>query len=121
MKTSDTPLHERHPTNADILRRAAAVASSFRKIFWMAAALLCAGTLLYAWKDHSWGALFMALVGAPLANLILIILGVIGAVILRWKHPSIPAVDLFPTIIVAPLLSAIINLVATFLMPLHGC
>jgi len=90
---------------------------------WFAAVTLavCLVSVFLAWQDRSWGALYIALLACPVANLVLMVLGSVAAFILRRRHPEAKLGSMLSTVLSLPPIGVLVTVVATFMMPLHGC
>ncbi len=73
------------------------------------------------WKDKSWGALYMAVVVCPAANLGLMFLGSIAAVIFKRFNPDAELGSMLGSVLGLPPLGALATAVVIFMMPLQGC
>lgn len=90
---------------------------------WFAAVTLgiCLISIFLAWQDQSWGAFYIAVVGCPVANLVVMVLGTVAAFFVRRRHPESKLGAMLSTVLVLPPLGALATAIATFMMPLHGC
>jgi hypothetical protein len=86
------------------------------------AAILLAGTAIWwASEDKSWGAVWIAFIGAPIANGSLMVLGVVLGWMIRKNSPAHRKMPLYFPIVLAPVLGIIMTFVAILCMELHGC
>jgi ABC-type transport system involved in cytochrome c biogenesis permease component len=90
---------------------------------WFAVVSLCVClvAIVLAWLDKSWGALYIAIVACPMANLVLMILGTISAFIVKRFNPRTKLSSMLVLVLCLPPLGALATAAAVFRMPLHGC
>lgn len=93
----------------------------FKRWFAVATLAVCLVSVFLVWQDRSWGALYIALFASPVANLVLMVIGSVAAFIVRRRHPEAKLGSMLSTVLSLPPLGALVTVVATFMMPLHGC
>jgi hypothetical protein len=74
-----------------------------------------------AWQDKSWGALWFALIGAPLLNLVLAFVGVAASAILASMRPQFSVGRHLAVCLGVPAAAVVVDLLVIFSMDLHGC
>jgi uncharacterized membrane protein YhaH (DUF805 family) len=92
-------------------------------LLWFAAVtvLLCLSAIWFSWQDKSWGAIYIAIVACPTANLVLMFLGTMAAFVVRRLHPEAKLGPMITTVLALPPIGAVVTLIVTFTFDLHGC
>ena len=93
----------------------------FRKWFALITLAVCLVSISLAWQDRSWGALYIAFVGCPVANFGLMVLGTVAAFVIKRHNSEMKLGAMLSTVLSLPPLGALAAFIATFMMPLHGC
>ena len=101
--------------------RSRASAQGFNTWFAIASLVLCSVALFLAWQDQSWGAIYIAIVACPVANLVLMLLGIIAAFTFRRFNQGTKLGSILVPVLGLPPLGALSTAMAIFMMPLHGC
>lgn len=101
--------------------RSRASARVFNTWFVVVSLGICLVAIFLGWQDKSWGAIYIAAVACPLANLVLMLLGTIAAVIFRRFNPNMKLGSMLPSVLGVPPLGALATAMAIFMMPLNGC
>jgi len=83
--------------------------------------LLCLSAIWFSWQDKSWGAIYIAIVACPTANLVLMFLGTMAAFVVRRLHPEAKLGPMITTVLALPPIGAVVTLIVTFTFDLHGC
>ena len=77
--------------------------------------------IFLASRDRSWGALSIAIMYSPIANLVLMLLGAIAASIVHRLNPATRLGSMMAWVLGLPPLVALVTGVVIFMMDLHGC
>lgn len=96
-------------------------ARRFTLIVWIMSLITAIVATWLAWTDKSWGALWIAFIGAPVVNVVILIGSLITLSIFRHRNRTMPQGIPMMTAVFAPLTSCIITDIAIFSMGLHGC
>lgn len=86
--------------------------------------LLLVGNLLVlsaAWQDKSWGALWMAIIGSPGLNIILMVLGLTAIPSLKRRDPEFSLGRHLAVTLGLPIAAVVANFLIILSMDLHGC
>lgn len=108
------------PTSA-CMNRVSNPVPMFNAWFSVLVFLLNATAIWLSWEDKSWGALYIAIIACPVANLILMLLGTLAALIVKKLNTHAKLVQMLPVVVGLPLFGAAATLVTTFTLELHGC
>jgi len=98
--------------------------SASRKFLWsylIVSLLVCLSLTYVSWMDKSWGAMWIAIVGSPIANLVLMILGFSTATTIHRHNPLVKVRRLRLAVFAFPVIGALSTFVATFMLGLRGC
>ncbi len=98
-----------------------AIMRVFKGWFAVVTLAVCLVSVFLVWQDRSWGALYIAIIACPVANLVLMVLGSAAAFMVRRRHPETKLGVMLSTVLSLPPLGALVTVVATFMVPLHGC
>jgi hypothetical protein len=74
-----------------------------------------------AWRDQSWGALSIAIIYSPVANLLLMLLGAFAAFIVQQLNPGTRLGSMMSWVLGLPPFVAFATGLVVFMMGLHGC
>jgi len=92
-------------------------ARTFNAGFGVLLAVANLGAFAIAFQDKSWGALWVAIIGGPITNAVLLVGGILAAVFLKRRQKQASLVLIF----VGPIVAALGLLGAILLLDLHGC
>lgn len=105
----------------DQKRQGGAIARLFNFCFSIISVLILLVAVGLAWRDQSWGALYIAFIASPIANLALMILGSVSAFVVSRINQGTRLSSILPLTLGLPPLGALIIVIVTLMMPLHGC
>jgi hypothetical protein len=91
---------------------------------WTFLALVAAGNCLIlsaAWQDRSWGALWMAVVGGPILNGVLLISGLVAIPFLKRRRAKFSLGRHLALTLGLPIAAVVADFFVILRMGLHGC
>jgi len=94
---------------------------AFKAVFAIFPVGLFLVAIVLAAQDRSWGAIFIAVMYSPLANLLLMLLGTFAAFIVRRFNPAVRLGAMMSWVLGLPPFVALATGVVIFMMGLHGC